>query len=109
MTLWASDFTTDQWKMAIEQPVKFAKKLLEQDQLQRSIKNRWGRSMRDGKTPATQQTASSVQFHCEIRIKDLRPLLRRSGFNKVHVLPKTQKVNRILLAELYGLIWISQR
>ena len=88
VTLWASDFSAEQWKIAVEQPVKFAKKLLEQDQLQQAIKTPWGRSLRAGKTPASPNDATSVQFHCEIRIKDLRPLLRRSGFNKVHVLPK---------------------
>ena len=88
VTLWADDFTTDQWKIAVEQPVKFAKRLLEHDQLHHAIKSPWGRSMRAGKHPAGPQTATSVQFHCEVRIKDLRPLLRRSGFNKVHVLPK---------------------
>lgn len=88
VTLWSTDFSSDQWKIAVEQPVKFAKKLLEHDQLHQAIKSPWGRSLRAGKNPATPQTATSVQFHCEIRIKDLRPLLRRSGFNKVHVLPK---------------------
>ena len=90
VTLWASDFTADQWKVAVEQPVKFAKKLLEHDQLHQAIKTPWGRSLRAGKLPAGQQTATSVQFHCEVRIKDLRPLLRRSGFNKVYVMPKDQ-------------------
>ena len=90
VTLWASDFSAEQWKMAVDQPVKFAKRMLEHDQLQHAIKSPWGRSMRAGKHPAGPQTATSVQFHCEIRIKDLRPLLRRSGFNKVYVLPKDQ-------------------
>ena len=88
VTLWASDFSPDQWKIAVEQPVKFAKKLLEYDQLHQAIKSPWGRSMRAGKHPAGPQTATSVQFHCEVRVKDLRALLRRSGFNKVYVLPK---------------------
>ena len=88
VTLWAVDFTAEQWKIAVEQPVKFAKKLLEHDQLHQAIKSPWGRSMRAGKHPAGPQNATSVQFHCEVRIKDLRPLLRRSGFNKVFVLPK---------------------
>ena len=91
VTLWASDFSSEQWKLAVDQPVKFAKKLLEHDQLSQVIKSPWGRSMRAGQHPATSQTATSVQFHCEIRIKDLRPLLRRSGFNKVYVLPKDQE------------------
>ena len=90
VTMWSSDFNPEQWKAAVEQPVKFAKRMLEHDQLHQAIKSPWGRSLRAGKHPANQQNATSVQFHCEIRIKDLRPLLRRSGFNRIFVLPKDQ-------------------
>ena len=88
ITLWASDFTTDQWREITKSPVKQTKLILDKDQLGEVIKNPWGRTFRQGKNPCVQSEATSVQFHTEIMIKDLRKLLHRSGFNKVFVTPK---------------------
>lgn len=88
VTLWADDFSKEQWQEIVKSPVKHAKLILEKDQLGEAIKNPWGRTFRQGKLPCVNVDATSVQFHAEIMIKDLRKLLRRSGFNKVFVTPK---------------------
>lgn len=88
ITLWASDFAKEQWQELVRSPVKHAKQILEKDQLGEVIKNPWGRTFRQGKNPCSPTDATSVQFHAEIMIKDLRKLLHRSGFNKVFVTPK---------------------
>jgi len=87
-TLWATDFTKEQWQDITKSPVKQTKILLDKDQLGEVIKNPWGRTFRQGKIPCANTEATSVQFHAEIMIRDLRKLLHRSGFNKVFVTPK---------------------
>ena len=88
ITLWSEDFTKEQWQEILKSPVKQTKLILDKDQLGDVIKNPWGRTYRQGKNPCAQSDATSVQFHTEIIIKDLRKLLHRSGFNKVFVTPK---------------------
>ena len=88
ITLWATDFTKEQWSEIIKSPVKQTKLILDKDQLGEVIKNPWGRTFRQGKLPCAPADATSVQFHTEIMIKDLRKLLHRSGFNQVFVTPK---------------------
>lgn len=88
VTLWANDFTKDQWHEIVRSPVKQTKQILDQDQLGDVIKNPWGRTFRQGRNPCSPSDATSVQFHTEIMIKDLRRLLHRSGFNKVYITPK---------------------
>lgn len=90
ITLWANDFTKEQWQEIVSSPVKQTKQILDQDQLGDVIKNPWGRTFRQGRNPCSPADATSVQFHTEIMIKDLRRLLHRSGFNKVYVTPKEQ-------------------
>ena len=87
-TLWATDFTKEQWQDIIKSPVKQTKLILDKDQLGEVIKNPWGRTFRQGKIPCANTEATSVQFHSEIMIRDLRRLLHRSGFNRVYVTPK---------------------
>lgn len=88
ITLWASDFSKDQWQEIVRSAVKHTKQILDKDQLGDVIKNPWGRTFSHGKNPCSPEEASSVQFHAEIIIKDLRKLLHRSGFNRVFVTPK---------------------
>ena len=87
ITLWSSDFTKEQWNEIVKSPVKQTKLILDKDQLGEVIKNPWGRTFRQGKNPCAPADATSVQFHTEIMIKDLRKMLHRSGFNKVFVTP----------------------
>ena len=87
-TLWASDFSKEHWQDIVQSPVKQTKLILDKDQLGDVLKTPWGRTFRQGKNPCAQSDATSVQFHAEIMIRDLRKLLRRSGFNRVYVTPK---------------------
>ena len=84
----STDFDQSLWKEIVSAPVKHAKKILEKDQLHQVILNPWGRTFRQGRQPSPPELATSVQFHTEVRIQDLRNLLRRSGFNGIYVTPK---------------------
>eukprot|EP00438_Fugacium_kawagutii_P005579 Skav228725 [mRNA] locus=scaffold1830:282844:287556:- [translate_table: standard] len=89
-TLWSSDFSPDQWQQCVASPVRFANQLLEKEQLQGIIQQPWGRTFRSGQTPCPSSQATSVQFHAQVQIKDLRRLLRRSGWCGLFITPKDQ-------------------
>eukprot|EP00438_Fugacium_kawagutii_P029392 Skav213044 [mRNA] locus=scaffold844:826791:828746:+ [translate_table: standard] len=105
VTLWKDEFSPEQWSEAISSPVRFAKKILERDSLHEALTQPWGRTYRSGTSPCTPSQASSVQFHCQVRLKDLRKLLRRSGWTGVHITPKDALGKP---SDKWRPIWMSQ-
>eukprot|EP00438_Fugacium_kawagutii_P013865 Skav228405 [mRNA] locus=scaffold3824:107632:111723:- [translate_table: standard] len=88
VTLWQTDFTPSEWQQCYTSPVRFAKQLLAQDRMEHAIRNPFGRAFRKGSQPCQPKDATSVQFHTEIWVQDLKQLLRLSGWNKVFLTPK---------------------
>eukprot|EP00438_Fugacium_kawagutii_P035058 Skav236665 [mRNA] locus=scaffold338:169296:173474:+ [translate_table: standard] len=88
ITLWQTDFSPTEWKKCCEAPVKFSKQLLDEDNMGHVIKNPFGRAYRNGTQPCPPNDATSIQYHSEIWIKDLKQVLRRSGYNRVFITPK---------------------
>eukprot|EP00438_Fugacium_kawagutii_P005253 Skav228635 [mRNA] locus=scaffold204:45914:50575:+ [translate_table: standard] len=89
-TLWKSDFPEDQWTQCTASPVRFAKQLLEKDQLATAIRQPWGRTFRNETAPCANHMATSVQFHAQVHIQDLRRLLRRAGWTGLFITPKSK-------------------
>ena len=89
-TMWKEDFSPEDWKQITSSPVRFAKQLLEPDGNQNCIRILFGRAFRNGDRPCTPEDSLSVQFHGEVKIQDLRKLLRRSGFNGLFITPKEE-------------------
>lgn len=104
VTLWAEDFSEDEWQACVQSPVKFSKQLLVPDNLQHAIRNPFGRAFRRNREPASPQTATSVQYHSEVWAQDLRKLLRRSGFNKCFITPKNEQGRP---SEQWRPIWVQ--
>lgn len=50
----------------------------------------WGRSLRNGKSPANPQQAKTLQVHMTFQEEHLDRLLSRSGFNRLYLLPKQE-------------------
>lgn len=90
VTLWQEDFSDDDWKLCVSSPVRFAKQVLTRDGFDDVLKQPWGRTFRKQQTPCTAQEATSCQFHCQVLIRDLRRLLRRSGWTGVFITPKNE-------------------
>ena len=87
-TMWKEDFTPADWKQIITSPVRFAKHILKPDGQQHCIRTPYGRAFRKGDKPCAPEDATSVQFHSEVWLQDVRKLLRRSGYNNLFVTPK---------------------
>ena len=101
ITLWQDEFPPDHWTDILRAPVKEAKALLPVE-IAQYIRNPWGRSFRSGDKTVHPEQATSLQFHVEVANEILMDLLRPSGYNKVHVVPRNQHGHP---AEDYAIIW----
>ena len=103
ITLWQDEFAPDHWLTILRAPVKEAKALLPSEVAQQ-IRNPWGRSFRSGDRTVPPEQATSLQFHVEVANDILMDLLRPSGYNKIHVVPKNRHGHP---ADDYAIIWLD--
>ena len=104
-TMWKQDFTDEEWQEATKSPVRFSKKLLAKDGLEEVLRNPFGRAFRQNSKPCGPQEATSIQYHSEVKLVDLRKLLRRSGFNRLFITPKTVHGKP---SDQWRVIWLPQ-
>ena len=88
ITMWSDEFPPETWQQVTSQPVKSAKKILEAESLQLSIRSPWGRTFRKQKQPCSPPESTSVQFHCEVDLTCLPQLLKASGLLQLYVTAK---------------------
>ena len=105
VTLYKSDWPTEQWQDAIYATSSFIRKVLRPEGLDTAISALWGRSLRDGRAPASPQQATSLQMHCTVEQNKIQDLLKISGFNKLFMVPK--QTDGTLHPE-FRLIWIGK-
>ena len=70
-TMWKEDFTPQEWDKVTASPVRYANQILLEDGWKQVIHSPHGRAFRAGN-----------------KLVDLRMILRRSGFNRLYILPK---------------------
>ena len=87
-TMWKEEFTAQEWDKVTASPVRHANQILLEDGWKQVIHSPHGRAFRAGNKQSKPQDATSVQFHGQIRLVDLRMILKRSGFNRLYILPK---------------------
>ena len=104
-TMWKQDFSNEEWQEAIKAPVRFSKQLLAKDALDDTIRSPFGRAFRKDSKPCSPSEATSIQYHSEVKLGDLRKLLRRSGFNRLFVTPKTTSGKP---SDQWRVIWLPQ-
>ena len=104
-TMWKQDFSNEEWQEATKAPVRFAKQLLAKDALDETIRSPFGRAFRKDSKPCNPAEATSIQYHSEVKLADLRKLLRRSGFNRLFVTPKTANGKP---SDQWRVIWLPQ-
>ena len=104
-TMWKQDFTQEEWQEAIKSPVRFSKQLLAKDALDDTIRSPFGRAFRKESKPCNPADSTSIQYHSEVKLADLRKLLRRSGFNRLFVTPKTTNGKP---SDQWRVIWLPQ-
>lgn len=103
-TLWASDFTAEQWAAIQAAPVRQTKMILDQDGVHAELRSPFGRTFHKDKVACKPEQSTSIQFHAQVKLTELRPLLKRSGFNHVFTVPKGPD-NRP--AEGWRVVWID--
>ena len=90
VTLWKTDFDEAMWQRLCQAPVKTTRDLLALEGYQDTMSKPWGRSFRAKGLPVEASKADSIQFHAEFhRGPRLQSLLKRSGFNRIFMIPKT--------------------
>jgi hypothetical protein len=90
VTLWKSDFDDQMWERICQAPVRTSRDLLALEGYQELMSKPWGRSYRAKGLPVEASKADSVQFHAEFHGGSrLQSLLRRSGFNRIFLTPKS--------------------
>ena len=102
ITMWKEEYSLDQWQELVQAPVKYAKQTLGHEMGQ-AIINPWARSYKQGKDAVRPEDAHSVQFHCEIHQEQLPAILRVSGYNKLHMTPKTAEGTP---SPHYAVVWL---
>eukprot|EP00438_Fugacium_kawagutii_P032480 Skav233880 [mRNA] locus=scaffold435:51283:55734:- [translate_table: standard] len=103
-TLWASDWADDTWKLIQDAPVKQTKRILETDGSTINWTNPFGRTYHRDQKPCSPAEANSIQFHAEVKMKELRQLLRHSGFNGVFIVPKSDQGKP---SEAWRVVWVD--
>ena len=88
-TVFGDEWDEHAWSLIRANPVRQVVKVLQASGLSQPLRAPWGRSFRLGQQPSTAAEADSVQFHAQVATADLPLLLRRSGYNRVYLTPKT--------------------
>eukprot|EP00438_Fugacium_kawagutii_P029768 Skav217057 [mRNA] locus=scaffold208:136990:141312:+ [translate_table: standard] len=104
-TLWMEDWTPAEWKAIQEAPVKQARRILEADGVKFTMNTPFGRTYHNDQVPCAPEKSTSIQFHSEVRIGELRALLRHSGFNGVYIVPKGEDARP---SSAWKVVWSDQ-
>ena len=105
ITLFCSDWTESQWQDAVHSTAQFIRRAFRAEGLEDAISALWGRSLRDGRAPASPQQASSIQMHGTVEQSKILDILKGSGFNKLFLVPKQKDGT---LHPEYRVIWIGK-
>lgn len=91
VTCWKADYDAATWESIIKTPVKAIQGILATEGFHGSMCKPWGRVYQDSGVTVKPEYASSVQFHATfLADQKFASLLRRSGFCKVFLCPKTE-------------------
>lgn len=90
ITLCKEDWDPDSWNDALHNTQSFLRRILAQENQSVFVLAMWGRSLRNGKAPASPAQALTIQMHATVLENKLDCLLKQSGFNKLYLTPKLQ-------------------
>eukprot|EP00438_Fugacium_kawagutii_P002307 Skav226066 [mRNA] locus=scaffold211:569345:573190:- [translate_table: standard] len=102
ITLWANEWTPQEWQHATSKTNIFIKEVLMQEQMDHAIEGCWGRSLRKGKQVASVHDATSLQIHASVSSSVFAQFLAASGFNKLWAAPKEDGQ----LSSEYRVLWM---
>ena len=88
ITLHKTDWPEPQWQEATTNTTAFIRQVLAADSLDSGIQAIWGRSYRNGKSPASPQQATTLQMHCAVDQPNVAKMMQRSGFKGLFLTPK---------------------
>lgn len=88
VTLCKEDWDQDSWHDALHNTQSFLRRCLSQENQSEFVMAMWGRSLRNGKAPASPAQALTIQMHATALESKLDCLLKQSGFNKLYMTPK---------------------
>eukprot|EP00438_Fugacium_kawagutii_P030959 Skav228893 [mRNA] locus=scaffold194:273935:279316:- [translate_table: standard] len=92
VTLWKKDFEDTLWQRLLDSPVKTVQSLLSLEGLGGIMGQPWGRAFQDAGKNVSPAVATSIQFHATFQVgQRFTTLLRRSGFSKIYICPKSEK------------------
>lgn len=86
LTMYKEDFDEDTWLDLTTKTFPTVKRLLAKDHLE--LQSTWGKSLRDGRAPASPHQAKSLQVHGMLATSKLDDFLRKTGYNHIFCTPK---------------------
>eukprot|EP00438_Fugacium_kawagutii_P003285 Skav229037 [mRNA] locus=scaffold1014:284416:288269:- [translate_table: standard] len=105
VTCWKQDFAPEMWERLISAPVKTTRDLMSLEGFADVFGRAWGRAYRSKGAPVEPHLADSIQYHSEVRqMARLGPLLKRSGFNHIFLLPQDASG---AIDQKWTVIWLS--
>eukprot|EP00438_Fugacium_kawagutii_P029380 Skav202098 [mRNA] locus=scaffold513:323545:328569:- [translate_table: standard] len=91
VTVWQADFDSQTWNQFLEAPVRTVQQKLAIEGFQGLMLKPWGRNYQQNGKQCEPKKATSLQFHAEFLLNSkFHALLRRSGFSKIYLQPKTE-------------------
>lgn len=91
VTIWKKDQPADIWEQITTAPVRTVQNLLSLEGLGGILGKPWGRVFHDKGISVEPHAATSIQFHAAFQVGPrFNNLLRRSGFMKIYICPKTE-------------------
>eukprot|EP00438_Fugacium_kawagutii_P035316 Skav206906 [mRNA] locus=scaffold808:174759:179195:+ [translate_table: standard] len=109
VTMFREDWSDTDWTSITHNPAAFIKTVLQADNLGTSLQSLWGKSLRNGKAPASPAQAKSCQMHCTVMDKQVKALLTKSGFNKLFFIPKDQQISGLCSRTSHALGLVRNR
>ena len=104
ITLFQEDFPPEQWSDCLHNTSSFIKKHFDEDSSRGILQSIWGRSLRNGRLPASAHQATSVQMHASVPASQVSKVLSKSGFNMVFCTPK-ERNGRV--STNYKIAWLD--
>ena len=103
-TLFQDDWTDSEWKGITMNPARKTFEMWKQVGIEVPFTAPWGRSHRPQAESGMGKQCATLQFHARVRKPQLGDLLRKSGYNKVYVTPKSW-IGELLPG--YAVVWVQ--
>ena len=106
ITAWKSEVSQEVWTQIVTAPAKTCASTLALTPSEHYSVAPWGRAFRGPHGVSEPGEAISFQFHVRVTAAGVEPILRRSGFEGIYIVPKSETLNRA--DERFAIVWMPE-